>query len=592
MKAFLQTAVAAGLAFVVVVCGVSAQGDEPATKESPLVKMLRSGKVPEERQGAIVDMVGKRGNAADVLFLIQKATAPDGFSPALRLKALNAVTEAATTREVRPEGAGEAIGKLLDPKADPQVVLAAVRLAAALKAGKALPQVAVLAETKETSSEIRAAALDALASIGGTEAKSHVDALTKPGRPVGDRATAVAALLRLDPDAGSGRAAELLQEATGKDDLTPLVSAFLNRRDGADRLAAILGKTKVSADASKVLLREVYTLGRSDAALVGALTKAAGLDAEVKPLDSAAMDKLIADVNSRGNAARGESIFRRADVNCSKCHALSGAGGGVGPELSAIGVSSPVDYLVNSLMLPDQAIKEEFRTLVVLTTDGQVYQGIVADKDDKRTILREATGTLRTVPASEIDETKEGGSLMPKGLVNFLTRDEVVDLVRFLSELGKPGAYAVRSVPTIQRWRFLKPVPDELAVLAPEDAFRSRVEHSPPDLWFPAYARVAGDLPLDEVATEAGSRVLFLRADVEVSQAGKVAVNLDRGDGVNAWVDDQPAPSGAKFETELSAGRHTLTFRADTGVRSGKTLRATVMKPAGSTAEYVVVGGK
>ena len=36
---------------------------------------------------------------------------------------------------------------------------------------------------------------------------------------------------------------------------------------------------------------------------------------------------------------------------------------------------------------------------------------------------------------------------MPKGLVNFMTRAEFVDLVRFLSELGKPGPYAIRSTP-------------------------------------------------------------------------------------------------------------------------------------------------
>jgi putative heme-binding domain-containing protein len=87
-------------------------------------------------------------------------------------------------------------------------------------------------------------------------------------------------------------------------------------------------------------------------------------------------------------------------------------------------------------MLPDQAIKEEFHTLVVQTAEGQVFQGIVADRDDKRIVLKEATGALRTVPAADVEATKEGGSLMPKGLVNFLTRAELVDLVRFLSELG------------------------------------------------------------------------------------------------------------------------------------------------------------
>ena len=33
---------------------------------------------------------------------------------------------------------------------------------------------------------------------------------------------------------------------------------------------------------------------------------------------------------------------------------------------------------------------------------------------------------------------------MPKGLANLMTRAEFLDLVRFLSELGKPGPYAIR----------------------------------------------------------------------------------------------------------------------------------------------------
>ena len=231
----------------------------------------------------------------------------------------------------------------------------------------------------------------------------------------------------------------------------------------------------------------MFALGRSDPELVAALTKAAGLNAEVKPLDKPALDRMLSDVGSKGNAERGERIFRRMDLGCTTCHALSGAGGGVGPDLSPIGSSSPVDYIVNSIMLPDQAIKEEFQTLVVQTLDGQVFQGIVADKDDKRIILKEATGSLRTVPTAEVDESKAGGSLMPKGLVNFLTRAEFVDLVRFLSDLGKPGPYAIRSTPTIQRWRVLKPVPTALAQSVPTpEALRSEVLKGDDSHWLPS----------------------------------------------------------------------------------------------------------
>jgi hypothetical protein len=197
------------------------------------------------------------------------------------------------------------------------------------------------------------------------------------------------------------------------------------------------------------------------------------------------------------------------------------------------------------------------------------------------------------VPTSEIEETKEGGSLMPKGLVNFLTRAELVDLVRFLSELGKPGAYAVRTRPTVQRWRFLKPVPSELAEATPDPrVFRAQVREADPARWLPAYALTAGDLPLAEVAAEARSKVLFLAAEVEASEAGPVVVALDSADGVHAWLDDAPLPPGARAQAQLSTGKHVLTLRVDTTARRRPTLRVEVDKPAGSTAEYAVVGGR
>jgi hypothetical protein len=51
---------------------------------------------------------------------------------------------------------------------------------------------------------------------------------------------------------------------------------------------------------------------------------------------------------------------------------------------------------------------------------------------------------------------------MPPGLTASLREDEFVHLVRFLSELGKPGPWGPRSTATIQRWRVARPLPKEL----------------------------------------------------------------------------------------------------------------------------------
>jgi hypothetical protein len=61
---------------------------------------------------------------------------------------------------------------------------------------------------------------------------------------------------------------------------------------------------------------------------------------------------------------------------------------------------------------------------------------------DSELILRDAEDRELKVPLDSIDEVQDGGSLMPTGLADALTRDELVDLVRFLSELGK-GDFAI-----------------------------------------------------------------------------------------------------------------------------------------------------
>ena len=57
---------------------------------------------------------------------------------------------------------------------------------------------------------------------------------------------------------------------------------------------------------------------------------------------------------------RGEAVFRRKDLTCLKCHSIAGAGGLVGPDLVSIGASAQVDYLVESLLVPNKAVKEGY----------------------------------------------------------------------------------------------------------------------------------------------------------------------------------------------------------------------------------------
>ncbi|WP_435005109.1 HEAT repeat domain-containing protein [Tundrisphaera lichenicola] len=556
----------------------------PAAQDAPkpdssYVKLLK--KAPEARVGQIVDIIGKRGDADDLAYLFNRATDPQGFSADVRRKALEVLADVALTRDLRPSGDLSGLGRLLGPDSAPGTRRAAIRLAGLWKAEATLDALGSLAEAEGTNESTRTAAFDAISSIGGESARKVIEGLAAPDRPASIRIHALAALARLDVDAAADQVAGILAGSPINQDIAPLMAAFLDLQGGAEKLAAALGRRKPLADNAKLGLRGIYALGRADESLVAVLSRAAGIEAESKPLDKAEMEALSAEVAARGNAQRGEAIFRRPEMSCMKCHALSGAAGGVGPELSAVGLSSPVDYVVYSILLPDQSIKEEYQTRVVLTDDGRVLQGIVVEEDDKKLVLRDATAEIRVVPTASIEDSKKGGSLMPKGLANMLTHAEFVDLVRFVSELGKPGPYALKSVPTIQRWRVLKTGTEGIKEILEAD----------PGEWSPAYAEVAGNLPISEIAAD-GASSSIIQGEITVSAAGPITFRFEGSQGLTSWLDDRPIPAGDSPTVEIAEGRHKLTVKVDLDSRGEQPIRVEVAKPEGSSAEFSVVGGR
>ena len=569
--------------FLLAALAAPALAQDDAKPESAYVKLLK--KAPEERVGQIVEIIGKRGTADDLAYLYDRTTAPDGFPTPVRLKSLDFLADAALTRGLRPKVDLAGLARLIKP-GDSQVAtpirLAAIRLAGLWKAEATVADLLEIAGSKQADGTTRAAAFDALATIGGKAARDGIESLASPGKAPSVRALAVAALARLDVDSAAEKAAGALTDEARIEDITPLIAAFLDRQGGGDKLAAALNAHKPTADGARLVLRAVYALGRSDESLIAVLSKAAGLEAEASLPTKEQMDALVAEVAAKGNSERGEAIFRRAELNCMKCHALNGAAGGVGPELSSLGLSSPVDYVVNSILIPDQAIKEEFQTRMVLTDDGRILQGIVVEEDDKRLVLKDATGEQRVVPVASIEDSKKAGSLMPKGLSNLLTRAEFVDLVRFLSELGKPGPYALRPTPTIQRWRVLKTPLEDIAGVLQAD----------PGQWASAYSQVAGTLPVGDVLALAPDKVAFLQGEIVVSAAGPITFRFNSVKGLAAWLDDRPLPNEANPTVEVAEGTHKLTIKLDASAREGQPIRVEVVKPDGSSAQFSVVGGR
>lgn len=565
--------------------------DEPPSAVGPLLKLYRSGRLPAERQPAVVEMICARGNAHDLRVILDKLLEPAGMTREVRLKAMAGLAEAAATRKVRPEGDLAGLAALIDTD-DDALKLAAVRLAAACRVAAARPALQNIALDAKAEPELRRTAINGLVTLGGEASRETLLEISASSDDVAIRIQAAAGLVGFDVKLAAEQAANVLANASPQDDPGPLLEAFFNRKNGSDELAEALKAKTLSVDVAKRALRGMYAVGRSDAALSAVLSAAAGIAADAPPPTPEEVAEIVADVPVKGDPARGERIFRRADLSCMRCHSVSRAGGQVGPELSAVGGSSPLDYIANSILNPNLAVKEQYVTRVFELSDGKVLSGVVIDRDETRVRIRDAQGKLIVIPTADVEEETEGKSMMPQGLTKFLTRDELLDLIRFVSELGKPGDYAVQSAPRIQRWQLLANPPAEWIAQAPHlDHIRQWLLDGSSAVWTSAYARVNGMFPLEELRQGNEPTVVFLRGEFNVKNGGQVAFQIDCTETYQAWVDAQPAPAQPSFEVGLEPGRHALLLRIEISDRDAPELRVQVTHPQGSTARVEIIGG-
>jgi putative heme-binding domain-containing protein len=301
----------------------------------------------------------------------------------------------------------------------------------------------------------------------------------------------------------------------------------------------------------------------------------------------------------KGDPARGEAVFRRKETLCLKCHAIAGAGGQVGPSLESIGASAPADYLVDSLLQPNKAVKEGYHAITVALNDGRVVTGIKLRQTDTALVLRDADDREVVLPLSAIDEQKPAGSLMPAGLVEALTEGDLLDLVRFLSELGKIGPYALSKEQVMRRWQVLEMNAEAIQALRRTSLDAAIVE--PSLVWSPAYSTVAGLLPLDAIPMSPAATNQFfdlppvgvVRGQVDVSTGGAIKPSFNGVEGLSLWVDGTRVPAleqdGARLT--LEPGLHTVTVAIDRAKRSSG-VRMTLEEVPGSPARAQVVLGK
>ena len=558
-----------------------------------LTQRYQDGHLPDDATAEVLEVIAKQGSPDDLntLFVLALDGAYRGENgSAAHLKALET---AAREYDQTPAGDLSRLQALLDTD-DDSLRTHAARLAGLWKVTALREDLQRLAEAGQET--VWQAALEGLAAMGDAESRAYLTALAGPDHPLPIRMQATRLLPSLDVETAAPVAIRLLNDAPPDTDPWPLFQAFFDQQDGLTALADALRVATIPTPFAQAGLDRIHQRSDNYDALREAFV-ASGATPTTPRMDLDmnvyALQRLEHDVKAQGNPARGEAIYRRPALLCATCHAIGGGGGEVGPDLSSIGVTAPMDYLIESLLKPGQAVKDGYALVRIVRQDGRLVSGLLVRETGTALLVRDAAGNVTRVPTTQVRQREVlPGSLMPAGLTAQLDRDAFVDLVAFLSALGEEGAYRAPRTPYVRRWRVLPLTEDTERHLQQSGiAFAT----SAPDLpWTPVYSTVAGALPIEDlpVLTDGDTRYSFVYFDLDVQQAGTVVLAVNVPDGVSAWVGAQPAESvQQQMVLDLSIGVHRFTLAIDRATQDEAPLTIELLEEM-TTARAAFVRGK
>jgi putative heme-binding domain-containing protein len=146
-------------------------------------------------------------------------------------------------------------------------------------------------------------------------------------------------------------------------------------------------------------------------------------------------------METAGDPKRGEALFYDPDgkANCVKCHWILGKGGKVGANLSMVGSSRTLPFLLESILDPTAVITVGFSSMMVLTKEKKFITGIKKGEDDSSLTIFTKEGKLITIPKERIKKFKvQKLSMMPGNYKDILTVREIQDLLAYLNTLQPP----------------------------------------------------------------------------------------------------------------------------------------------------------
>ncbi len=193
-------------------------------------------------------------------------------------------------------------------------------------------------------------------------------------------------------------------------------------------------------------LTVLWAAGRSDGRVFQTIRR--GIAGSIMPSSTAPDDELWAIVSylkslgtvspvefATGDAEQGRQVF---SANCAGCHRAGRSGGRLGPDLSRITLSRSRAGMIAAIRDPSAAMRVGYRTVTVVTADGQRIRGVKKAEDAFSIQLFDTGGRLQGYLKTDLSDVRdEAQSLMPSFPVDRLSDGDLDNLLRFLASVGE-----------------------------------------------------------------------------------------------------------------------------------------------------------
>jgi putative heme-binding domain-containing protein len=157
--------------------------------------------------------------------------------------------------------------------------------------------------------------------------------------------------------------------------------------------------------------------------------KIASMDADRERLIAKYKALMTPESIADADPSRGRAVFQKT---CAACHQLYGEGGVVGPDLTGSNRAN-LDYILLNSVDPSFDVPEAYRMVQILTDEGRVINGVLAEEDATRLVLKTPEEPRVVIQKDEIESRRiSPKSMMPDGQLDQLKTEEVIDLIVYL----------------------------------------------------------------------------------------------------------------------------------------------------------------